>query len=219
MAKAQKAQETPELIDAKIKRSRSRVRMIVTYGAGLYLALGSLFLIVLGLSYSGITEGDGVPERVSVMFSEARDVFYATLPIATAILTYWFADRGANKGQEAAASAQAAAAGRLLRLENPDTKRLRGPEDQPDAVVVNSTFDVVVLGAGEIALTTQMEGVAIDPPNIVFEQGGSRQVKVIRRFENAEAADGATTAKIAASGQVLGQGVHETITPSLSETG
>ena len=193
--------------------------MVVTYGAGLYLALGSLFLIVLGLAYSGITEGDGVSERVSVMFSEARDVFYATLPIATAILTYWFADRGANKGLEATAGAQTAAASRLLRLENPDTKRERGPDDQPNSVIVNSTFDVVVLGAGEIALTTQVEGVTIDPPNIVFEQGGSRQVKISRRFENAEAADGATAARITASGQVLGQGVHEMITPSLGEAG
>ena len=219
MAKAQKAQETPELIDAKVKRARSRVRMVVTYGAGLYLALGSLFLIVLGLAYSGITEGDGVSQRVSVMFSEARDVFYATLPIATAILTYWFADRGANKGLETAAGAQAAATGRLLRLENPETKRERGPDDQPDAVIVNSTFDAVVLGAGEISLTTRTEGVTINPPNIVFEQGGARQVKVSRRFENAEAADGATAARITVSGQVLSQGVHETITPSLNETG
>ena len=81
-------QPTAEIIEAKRKSRRSAVRVCVTYGAGAYVVLGGVMLMATAL-YGG--------ETGKAMFGEAKDVFLATLPIATGILTYWFADRGATR--------------------------------------------------------------------------------------------------------------------------
>ena len=84
---------TAEVLEAKRKNRRSAVRICVTYGAGAYVVLGGVMLMATAL-FGG--------ETAKPMFGEAKDVFLATLPIATGILTYWFADRGATKGQDEA---------------------------------------------------------------------------------------------------------------------
>ena len=80
-----------EILEAKRKNNRSAVRICVTYGAGAYVILGGVMLMATAL-FGGETGEE--------MFGEAKDVFLATLPIATGILTYWFADRGATKNRD-----------------------------------------------------------------------------------------------------------------------
>ena len=84
-----------EILEAKRKNNRSAVRICVTYGAGAYVVLGGVMLMATAL-FGGETGEE--------MFGEAKDVFLATLPIATGILTYWFADRGATKQRDEAQS-------------------------------------------------------------------------------------------------------------------
>ena len=54
---------------------------------------------------------DGVKSTTSAMFGEAKDVFLATLPIGTGILTNWFADRSATKGRDDARATATLTAG------------------------------------------------------------------------------------------------------------
>ena len=82
---------TVKVLEARRKNRRSAVRICVTYGAGAYVVLGGVMLMATAL-YGG--------ETAKAMFGEAKDVFLATLPIATGILTYWFADRGATKRRD-----------------------------------------------------------------------------------------------------------------------
>ena len=94
---------TADIVDAKRKKMRSAVRVCITYGAGAYVVLGGVMLMATALFGGETTQtADGVTTTTSAMFGEAKDVFLATLPIATGILTYWFADRGATKGQDEA---------------------------------------------------------------------------------------------------------------------
>lgn len=81
---------TVEVLEARRKNKRSAVRICVTYGAGAYVVLGGVMLMATAL-FGG--------EGTETMFGEAKDVFLATLPIATGIITYWFADRGATKNR------------------------------------------------------------------------------------------------------------------------
>lgn len=67
----------------RIEMRRSKVRIWVTYSAALYVFLGSLVLI-LAFAIAG-AEGTGLPL--------AKEVFTMVLPIATGIITYWFASR------------------------------------------------------------------------------------------------------------------------------
>ena len=85
-------------MESQINARRSMVRVAVTYGAGLYIVSGGLLLIAMAL-FDGetMTTADGVTKTTSAMFQEAKDVYLATLAVATTIVTYWFADRGATK--------------------------------------------------------------------------------------------------------------------------
>ena len=67
----------------QIEMRRSKVRIWVTYSAALYVFLGSLVLI-LAFAIAG-AEGTGL--------TLAKEVFTMVLPIATGIITYWFASR------------------------------------------------------------------------------------------------------------------------------
>ena len=67
----------------QIEMRRSKVRIWVTYSAALYVFLGSLVLI-LAFAIAG-AQGTGLPL--------AKEVFTMVLPIATGIITYWFASR------------------------------------------------------------------------------------------------------------------------------
>ena len=69
--------------DSELKLRKSRVRVIVTYSATGFVFLGATILIIWFLSCG--------------KFTEAKDLFLAVLPVATGIITYWFADRSRAK--------------------------------------------------------------------------------------------------------------------------
>lgn len=76
---------------------RSRVRVYVTMLAGFYLFLGIpafaftlLFHAELGVSATGV--------------DHAKDLFLATMPIASGIIAHWFGARSGEKQQEAGPS-------------------------------------------------------------------------------------------------------------------
>lgn len=66
----------------RIEDRRSKVRVYLTYGAGFYILLGSIGLIV----------ADMIVEQAAKL-ETAREVFTLVLPVATGIITYWFASR------------------------------------------------------------------------------------------------------------------------------
>lgn len=84
-----KAHKTPEFIEAKRQLAKSRVRVWVTYlAAGFVFAGGALLVLALGAGW--VTAGE---DNVVAM----KEVFMTVLPIATGVITYWFADRAATK--------------------------------------------------------------------------------------------------------------------------
>ena len=77
--------------DARLNRSRSRVRIVVTYIAAAFVFLGGALMIALFAFKGG---EDGV--------ETAKDMFMTILPVGTAIVTYWFAGRSAEKANKPA---------------------------------------------------------------------------------------------------------------------
>ena len=69
---------------------KSRVRVGVTYWAAFYIFGGSAVLIGLALA-EVLDEGN---------FDNVREIFTMVLPIATGIVTYWFATRQQGKPEE-----------------------------------------------------------------------------------------------------------------------
>ena len=87
-----KKNETPEVIEAKQARAKSRVRVYVTHLAAAFVfGGGALLVLVLGAGW--VKAGDA---NVVAM----KEVFMTVLPIATGVITYWFADRAASKPRE-----------------------------------------------------------------------------------------------------------------------
>ena len=73
-----------EVSEAEKRESRrSSVRVWVTYGAATFLFGGGI-----GLVAACLFMGD---------HDKAKDVFMAILPISTAVVTYWFANRASSK--------------------------------------------------------------------------------------------------------------------------
>ena len=84
-----KRDETPELIEARQEAAKSRVRVYVTHLAAAFVfGGGAVLVVVLGAGW--VNAGDA---NVIAM----KDVFMTVLPIATGVITYWFADRAASK--------------------------------------------------------------------------------------------------------------------------
>lgn len=73
-------------MEQDIKRRRSMVRMYVTYIAAAFVFGGGAALILYGI----LDDKD----------TFAQDVFNVVLPVGTAIITYWFAGRSAEKTAE-----------------------------------------------------------------------------------------------------------------------
>lgn len=69
---------------------RSRVRVWVTYWAAFYIFVGSAVLIAL------ILTGDLKDDN----FDNVRELFTLVLPIATGVVTYWFATRSQGRAGE-----------------------------------------------------------------------------------------------------------------------
>lgn len=66
----------------KIRLRSSWVRVYVTYAAAIYAFGGGLFLLYLLFEYKNER-----PEELDTV----KDVFFAVLPVATGVITYWFA--------------------------------------------------------------------------------------------------------------------------------
>ena len=69
---------------------KSRVRVGVTYWAAFYIFGGSAVLI--GLALAEVLDKDN--------FDKVREIFTMVLPIATGIVTYWFATRQQGNTEE-----------------------------------------------------------------------------------------------------------------------
>ena len=67
---------------------RSKVRVRVTYGAALYIFVGSLILII-AFAFCEIDK-----DKLGL----AKEVFTMVLPVAAGIVTYWFASRKPDEG-------------------------------------------------------------------------------------------------------------------------
>ena len=84
-------------IEDKIKLRRSKVRVVVTYGAAAFLfGGGALFIGYLALYPA---------EKEAVTLTLAKEIFFVLVPVATSIVTFWFAgrrseDTGAQTGQD-----------------------------------------------------------------------------------------------------------------------
>ena len=73
-------------LDADLKRRKSIVRVRVTYLATGFVFIGSILLIIWCL--------------ICKQFNTAKDLFLTVLPVATGVITYWFADRSRGKKPE-----------------------------------------------------------------------------------------------------------------------
>ncbi len=67
-----------------IEERKSRVRVFVTRTAALYVFLGS----------AGLIAALWVDPLDDTKLQIAKDVFMTVLPVATGVITYWFASRG-----------------------------------------------------------------------------------------------------------------------------
>lgn len=81
-----------ETLEARHARAKSRVRVIVTYLAAAFV-FGGGALMVLAL-------GAGWVQASDVNVVAMKEVFMTVLPIATGVITYWFADRAASKARQ-----------------------------------------------------------------------------------------------------------------------
>jgi hypothetical protein len=84
-----RSDETPEFIEARKELAKSRVRVWITYLAAAFV-FGGGAVLVLALGAGWVNAEDA---NVGAM----KDVFMTVLPIATGVITYWFADRAASK--------------------------------------------------------------------------------------------------------------------------
>lgn len=83
MSDNQNERSDEKSLDAELKRRKSAVRVRVTYLATGFVFMGSILLIIWCLACQ--------------QFSIAKDLFLTVLPVATGVITYWFADRSRGK--------------------------------------------------------------------------------------------------------------------------
>lgn len=74
----------------RLEARRSAVRVWVTHLAALYLFVGGGLLILVWLFFDVGAD----------KFAQARDLYTTLAPIATGVVTYWFASRAIEKGRE-----------------------------------------------------------------------------------------------------------------------
>ena len=87
---------TPE---QRIKSRRSSVRVFVTYAAAAYAFLGGLLLIYFALKVEMPTD-EKAQNFVREQWQFAKDLFVTILPIATGVITYWFATRRTDNQEQ-----------------------------------------------------------------------------------------------------------------------
>ena len=81
--------DTQMTVEERRQDRRSKVRVIVTYWAALYIFGGATALIALAL-WGNLTKTN---------FDIVREIFTLALPIATGVITYWFATRQQGQPQ------------------------------------------------------------------------------------------------------------------------
>lgn len=74
------------MASSKIEERRSRVRVLITYGAALFLFGGGSIFIVF-LIWTG--------QR-----ADALGLFTTILPVSAAIVSFWFGGRGGSRPEE-----------------------------------------------------------------------------------------------------------------------
>ena len=72
-------------LQQELDRKRSGVRIFVTKLAAIFVFGVTVILIIGALWCCG--------------FTHAKDIFLAVLPVATGVITYWFADRSGGRKQ------------------------------------------------------------------------------------------------------------------------
>ena len=89
-----------------IDEKKSRVRVWVTYLATWWVFLMSGLLILRAVGWGGgipvnVTGPSGdattVTMAVDTAFGIAKDIYMTVLPVATGVITYWFASRGISR--------------------------------------------------------------------------------------------------------------------------
>ena len=85
----------------KIEQRRSRVRVWVTYAAAFYAFVGSGALVLTALWANSID---------AAKLTTAKDIFMTVLPVATGVITYWFASRKSEEQKPTNESGTAPAA-------------------------------------------------------------------------------------------------------------
>ena len=75
----QKTQTHEQILEAK----RSNVRVLVTYFAAGFIFIGGIIVLISGW-FTSVSEGK---------LSAVKDFYQTILPIATTVVTYWFASR------------------------------------------------------------------------------------------------------------------------------
>jgi len=75
--------DTEMTVEERRQDRRSKVRVVVTYWAALYIFVGVPVLIALAL-WGKLTKDN---------FDIVREIYTMALPIATGVVTYWFATR------------------------------------------------------------------------------------------------------------------------------
>ncbi|MCY4558950.1 MAG: hypothetical protein OXF79_21760 [Chloroflexi bacterium] len=85
-------------VEERRQDRRSKVRVTVTYWAALYIFVGAAALIALAL-WGNLTKDN---------FQIVREIFTLALPIATGVITYWFATRQQGQTEATASGASPA---------------------------------------------------------------------------------------------------------------
>ncbi|MCY3673897.1 MAG: hypothetical protein OXH65_05755 [Paracoccaceae bacterium] len=83
------AENNQNNLDVELEKRRSKVRVLVTYAAAVFIFLGGPLLLILPVIASMYN-----PERdFTAIIAACKDVFVIILPIATGIVTHWFVSR------------------------------------------------------------------------------------------------------------------------------
>lgn len=73
-----------------LETRRSNVRVVVTYLAAAFIFAGGIIVLISGW-FEAVTENK---------LEEVKDIYQTILPIATTVVTYWFASRKPKENNE-----------------------------------------------------------------------------------------------------------------------
>lgn len=79
-----------EILDLILRGARSSVRIIVTLVSTAYVFVGAGFVIHVAVTCKYTSNG-------CAQFNDVKDSYLMVLPVATGVITYWFADRSRSK--------------------------------------------------------------------------------------------------------------------------